>query len=60
MFDARRLLQGLFVNAADILPDIEGQRLRARTHNASTPADNRLIVGFLDELNKAEIEYPES
>jgi len=40
MFDARRLLQGLFVNAADILPDIECQRLRARTHNASTPIEN--------------------
>jgi hypothetical protein len=60
MSDARRLLQGLFVTDADILPDIENQCLRVRVHNASTPADNRSIAGLLDELNKAEIIYPGS
>jgi DNA-binding MarR family transcriptional regulator len=60
MSDARRLLQGLFVTDADLLPDMENNRLRVRIHNASTPADNRVIGAFLDELNKAEIEYPGS
>ena len=60
MSDARRLLQGLFVTDADILPDIENQCLRVRIHNASTPADSRSIAGLLDELNKAEIIYPGS
>jgi len=60
MSNARRLLQGLFVTDADILPDIENQCLRVRIHNASTPADNRSIAGLLDELNKAEIIYPGS
>jgi transposase len=60
MPDARRLLQGLFVTDADLLPDMENNRLRVRIHNASTPADNRSIAVLLDELNKAEIEYPGS
>jgi len=60
MSDARRLLQGLFVTDADLLPDMENNRLCVQIHNASTPADNRSIAAFLDELNKAEIEYPGS
>ncbi len=60
MSDARRLLQGLFVTDADLLPDMENNRLLVRIHNASTPADNRSIASLLDELNKAEIEYPGS
>jgi hypothetical protein len=60
MSDARRLLQGLFVTDADILPDIENKCLRVRIHNASTPADDRSIAALLDELNKSEIEYPGS
>jgi len=60
MSDARRLLQGLFVTDADILPDIKNQCLRVRIHNASTPADNRSIAGLLGELNKAEIISPGS
>ncbi|BBO85969.1 hypothetical protein DSCO28_65350 [Desulfosarcina ovata subsp. sediminis] len=58
MPDARRLRQGLFVTYADLLPDMENNRLRTRIHNASTPADNRSVAVLLDKLNKAEIEYP--
>ena len=60
MSDARRLLQTLYVTDADILPDMANNLLRVRIHNASTPADNRLIAALLEELNKAEIEYPGS
>jgi len=58
MPDARRLLQTLFVTDADILPDVQNNLLRVRVHNASTHADNRSITVLLDELNKAEVEYP--
>lgn len=58
MSNARRLLQTLFVTAADILPDVQNNLLRVRVHNASTQADNRSIAVLLDELNKAEVEYP--
>ncbi|BBO90297.1 SHOCT domain-containing protein [Desulfosarcina ovata] len=60
MADARRLLQGLFVTDADLLPDMENNRLLVRIHNASTPADNRSIASLLEELNKAEINFPGS
>ena len=60
MSDARRLLQGLFVTDADLLPDMENNRLLVRIHNASTPADNRSIASLLEELNKAEINFPGS
>jgi len=58
MPNARRLLQTLFVTDADILPDFQKNLLRVRVHNASTQADNCSIKVLLDELNKAEVEYP--
>ena len=51
--DARSLLQGLFLNEADILPDPENEKLNIRVHGASWPAANRTLA-----LTQAEIKYP--
>ena len=56
--DARRLLQDLFVNEADILPDPENNLLRVRIHSAARPAANRSITSLLEKLNTAELYYP--
>lgn len=55
---ARRLLQDLFVNEADILPDPDAKELRVRVHTASRPATNRALTILFDQLNEAEVQYP--
>ena len=56
--DARSLLQGLFLNEADILPDPENEKLNIRVHSASWPAANRTLAQLFDNLTQAEIKYP--
>ena len=56
--DARRLLQNLFVNEADILPDPENKLLRVNIHSAATPAANCSIDLLLEKLNMTETYYP--
>ncbi len=56
--DARRLLQNLFVNEADILPDPENKLLRVNIHSAATPAANCSIDLLLKKLNMTETYYP--
>ncbi|MBU4583424.1 MAG: hypothetical protein KKH02_13610 [Proteobacteria bacterium] len=55
---ARCLLQNLFANEADILPDPENKRLLVRIHSASRPAANRSLEQFIAKLNEAQVEYP--
>jgi len=55
---ARQLLQDLFVNDADILPEPEKNILRVQIHNAARPAANRSLEQLLMKLNEAEIIYP--
>lgn len=56
--DARSLLQGLFLNEADILPDPANEKLNIRVHGASRPAANRTLARLFDNLTQAEIKYP--
>ncbi|MCP4345298.1 MAG: hypothetical protein GY795_07205 [Desulfobacterales bacterium] len=56
--DARQLLQDLFVNEADILPDPENNLLRVRIHCAARPAANRSTNSLLEKLNMTETHYP--
>jgi hypothetical protein len=56
--DARQLLQDLFVNDADILPEPENGLLRIRIHGASRPSADRSIAGLLEQLNITELCYP--
>ena len=56
--DARQLLQNLFVNEADILPDPENNLLRVYIHNAASPAVNKTINLMLEKLNMTESYYP--
>ena len=56
--DARCLLQDLFVNEADILPDPTNKQLNIRVHNASRPAANRALEQLFEHLNNAEVNYP--
>jgi transposase len=58
MAAARRLLQDLFVNDADILPETENNILRIRIHNAARPASNRHLEKLLEQLNATETVYP--
>ena len=58
MAAARRLLQDLFVNDADLLPEPENNILRVQIHNAARPTANRSIEHLLAKLNAAEIIYP--
>ncbi len=55
---ARALLQDLFVTEADIIPDVEAEKLVVRVHCASTPAANRAFENLLTHLNEAEVKYP--
>jgi hypothetical protein len=55
---ARTLLQDLFVNDVDILPDPENKRLIVRVHNASRQASNRALEQLFEHLNEAEVDYP--
>jgi hypothetical protein len=56
--DARSLLQNLFQTEADVLPDLENQKLNIRLHGASRPAANRAIVQLFEHLNSAQVKYP--
>jgi hypothetical protein len=55
---ARRLLQDLFITEADILPDIDNQRLNVRVHRCSRPAADKALNQLFEHLNAAEIIYP--
>ncbi|MFZ4441653.1 MAG: putative transposase [Syntrophales bacterium] len=55
---ARCLLQNLFANQADILPDPQNKCLLVRIHSASRPAANRSLEQFIAKLNEAQVEYP--
>jgi hypothetical protein len=55
---ARRLLQDLFVNEADLLPDPVNKRLLVSIHRGSRPAVDRDIAALLKILNEAETTFP--
>jgi len=56
--DARRLLQDLFNNSADIMPDPEKKLLTVRIHSAARPAANRSLKTLIKTLNDSETIYP--
>ena len=56
--DARSLLRDLFRSEADLLPDLEQQKLRVSVHPMSNPRANRAIAHLLEQLNAAEFTYP--
>jgi transposase-like protein len=56
--DARSLVQELFRQEADLLPDGEKQQLEVRIHPVSNPRGNRAIEYLLQQLNAAEMICP--
>lgn len=56
--DARSLVCDLFRQEADLLPDLDKQRLEVRVHPFSTPRSNRAIEHLLQQLNAAEMTCP--
>ena len=56
--DARSVLRDLFGSEADLLPDVEHQRLYVQVHPMSNPRSNRAIAHLLEHLNEAELTYP--
>mgnify|MGYP000485783169 CR=1 FL=1 len=57
-FDARAVLQELFVSPADLLPDKDSGTLTVRVHAASTPAANRHLEHLFEKLNETRTTYP--
>jgi len=57
-FQARSLLRQLYVNEADIIPELDNGILRIRVHSASTPAANRKLIKLFESLNQTEIVHP--
>lgn len=58
--EARAILEALFQNEADLIPNYKEKTLTVRVHGASTPATNRKILKLLEHLNQTEREYPGS
>src|SRR4030042_2758237 len=58
LYDARRLLQNLFMSEADILPDQSNKILNIQIHNTSRANDNNRIEKILKYLNEIDMEYP--
>jgi hypothetical protein len=58
LYEARKLLQDLFVTEADILPDQIQKIIRVCVHNTSRPVANKLIEKLMKHLNDAELIYP--
>ena len=56
--DARSLLRKMSCSEADLLPDLEQQKLRVSVHPMSNPRSNREIAHLLEQLNAAEFTYP--
>ena len=48
----------LCCSEADLLPDLEQQKLRVSVHPMSNPRSNREIAHLLEQLNAAEFTYP--
>ncbi len=58
--DARGLIRELFVSAADIEPDEQGNRLRIRIHRMASPAHDKAIAALLAELTEMNFPHPET
>ena len=56
--DVRSLLQGIYKNEADLIPDNEKKTLTVRLHHLANHASTRSIQYLCDELNKTETIFP--
>jgi hypothetical protein len=56
--EERRLLQSLYVNEADLLPDIQAGTLTVRLHYPANPMLANAVEHLCRELTKTEITYP--
>ena len=58
--DARALIRELFVSAADIEPDEQGNRLQIRIHRMASPAHDQAVAALLLELTEMNFKHPET
>ena len=56
--DARSLLQGIYKNEADLIPDNEKKTLTVRLHHLANHASSESLQHLCDELNKTETVFP--
>lgn len=56
--DARSLLQGIYKNEADLLPDNDKKTLTVRLHHMANQASSASIQHLCEELNKTETIFP--
>lgn len=56
--DTRSLLQGIYKNEADLIPDTEKKTLTVRLHHLANHASSESIRHLCDELNKTETIFP--
>ena len=56
--DARSLLQGIYKNEADLIPDNEMKTLTVLLHHLANHAGSKSLQYLCDELNKTETIFP--
>lgn len=56
--DVRSLLQGIYENEADLIPDTDKKTLTVRLHHLANHALSESIQHLCDELNKTETIFP--
>jgi hypothetical protein len=56
--DSRSLLQGIYKNEADLIPDTEKKTLTVRLHHLANHASSESISHLCNELNKTETIFP--
>jgi len=56
--DARSLLQGIYKNEADVVPDNEKKTLTVRLHHLANRASSETLQHLCNELNESETIFP--
>jgi uncharacterized coiled-coil protein SlyX len=56
--DVRALLQGLYVNSADIIPNANAGTLTVRLHHLASPVESKALASLCEQLNTTQTYFP--
>lgn len=56
--DGRSLIREMLLTSADIVPQLNEQRLLVRLHSLANPRDNTALVKLCETLNALDVRYP--
>jgi transposase-like protein len=56
--EGRALIREMLSSNADIVPDLDAQRLRIRVHSLANPRSNQALAHVCATLNALELQYP--